>query len=122
VGAAGDPATVVVDVVGAGTRGRRAGWVVIGDLAWPHRIADVEYANAGEEVAAGKRRRLVDVVHAAVVAAIGKAGLAENIGYHLGAIGGIVRFEHQLRNDHWISFVGDIDDPRKRERDVAEIA
>src|SRR5439155_13426323 len=48
--------------------------VEVGNLLWMHRIADVEYANAGFEVPACQRGRILLIVDAAVMAAISEPG------------------------------------------------
>src|SRR5262249_44645445 len=96
--------------------------IVVGDLARTYRIADVEYANAGIEVAAGERRRLMIVVDAAVMRAVKEAGKARDVGYDLRAIGRIVRLEHQLGDDAWLRLVAHVDDAGDRERQQAHVA
>src|SRR5436190_21948747 len=75
---------------------RGGGRIVIGDLARPNRIADVEYANPGIEVAARERGRLVLIINATVVAAVHEAAQSGEVGYHFVAVGGIVHLEHHL--------------------------
>src|SRR6267142_3729413 len=79
VGTARDP-TPFAKMIGPGARVGRASGVVVRDLLWTARIADVEHADAGIEVTAGQRGRVVLVVHAAVVAAVGEGGQAHKVG------------------------------------------
>src|SRR3546814_16905201 len=55
-------------------------WIEVGDLAWRERITHVEDANAGVEEAAGKRRRIVQAIHRAVMRSeerrVGKEGVS----------------------------------------------
>src|SRR5437870_1453576 len=65
IGTTGDPATSAV-VVRAGTWRCGPGRVEISNLPRTDRIANVEYTNAGIQVAAGERRGVVNVVDTAV--------------------------------------------------------
>src|SRR6266851_6419823 len=80
VGTTGNPTSTAKGVVRAGTRCRRAGRIVVGNLLWSHGIADVEHADAGIKVTTSQRRGILPVVHAAVVAAIAKRRQAHKVG------------------------------------------
>src|SRR5262249_1256328 len=92
----------------------------VGDLARTDWIANVEYANTRVEIAAGERRRLMNVVDAAVMAAIREYGKPGQVRQDLVAIGRVVRLQHHLRNPPRIRFVADVNEPRKGEGDLGE--
>src|SRR5215475_12589128 len=75
------------DVVGPLTRRRReAGRIIVGDLLRPLGVANVEDANPGIKLIAGKGGRVLPVVDAAIVGAVGEDGETRNIGKDLLAV------------------------------------
>ena len=88
------------DLVGPWTRRRGAGRIVVGDLLRPFRVANVEDANARIKLIAGKGRRVLPVVDAAIVGAVGEDGETHKIGKDL--------LECQCR---WASFERAKDEP-----------
>src|SRR3989442_8087943 len=98
------------------TRGRCAGRIEVGDLFRTYRVTDVEYPQAGIEIPARERRRVMPVVDAAVVAAVGEDCQAHEVGEHLGTVGGVVYLQCQPRHDLRVGLVADVDDPCHRER------
>src|SRR4030095_13818116 len=115
VGTSGNPTTGAI-VVRARARCRGACWVVIRDLAWADWIADVEYANSRIEVTACERCCLVDVVHAAGMAAVGKRSQPGEVRQDLVAVRRIVHLQHDLRDYLGFGLIVDVDDPCQRER------
>src|SRR5437762_1580389 len=104
-------------VIRSWTRRRRAGGIVVGDLLWPHGVTDIEDPYARVEVPTRKRRRMMPVVDAAVVAPVSEypdVG-CRDVRKRALAIHGIVRLQHQPGDDLGFSLVADVDDPRHRE-------
>src|SRR6185437_13890404 len=96
--------------------------VVVRDLLRPRRVANVKDANARVEEAAGERRRIVLVVHATVVAAVGEDGQACQVGQDLSAVLRIVRFQHNPRYELRMLLVADVYDSRHWEERIARRA
>src|SRR5262249_53398224 len=112
VGTTEDPRAVALVVIGAGTRRGCPRGIEVRDLLRSSRVSNVEDADAGIEIAARKRRRVMTVVDTAIVTAIRKAGQSSQVGKHLGAVGRVVRLEHQPRYELRVRFVGDVYDAR----------
>src|ERR1700730_749138 len=104
IGTAGDP-TPGTEVVGPRARGGHSSRVVIGDLLWLQWIADVEDADAGIEVTAGQRGRVMLVIHAAVMAAVGESGETYDVGDNHRTRFGSVYLQHQSRYACWIGLI-----------------
>src|SRR3989442_1441167 len=98
------------------TSGRCAGRIEVGDFFRTYRVPDVEYAQAGIEIPAGERRRVMPVIDAAVVAAVGEGRQPHDIGQHLITVDGVVYLQGQPRHDLRGGLVADVDDPCHRER------
>src|SRR5207237_4453171 len=98
-GARQPSATAPVPKIGAGQHlGALRRWLVVRDLARAVRIADVEDANAGLEVATCEDPRVVLVVHVAVVAVVDEAWIGR-FGQGDQAVTWIMRLEHQVRGE-----------------------
>src|ERR1700745_1166259 len=80
------------NVIGTWARRGHPRWVEVSDLLRPKWITNVEHADAPVEVPTRQRCRVMLVVHAAVVAAIGKGRQTHDVGEDRGTIGRIVHF------------------------------
>src|SRR5206468_2603954 len=90
--------------------------VVVCNFLGTKRIANIEYANAGVEVAARERSGMMLVIDAAVMTPIREDREADEIGLNRGAIRGVVDLEGQSRHDLGICLVANVDDSRHRKR------
>src|SRR5439155_26115524 len=90
--------------------------VVVGDLAGPARVADVEDPHPRPDPRARQRRGVVRVVDGAVVAAVGQRRRGRVLAEDDRAVGGIVDLQRQLGDDPRVRDLADVDHPREAER------